>query len=140
MTESHEQASINHPIRRLRRHLPYLGKVKHQAASPQFPSLPFQALRASFPEGKPSRVRFEEHVGLTDERNLGQLRKSLPEVRAGAEGDGGAVLSYKSKVSLKVNLSRRGAAKRRRGCLTCKSKMRKKVQAQGSAHGTYEAD
>ena len=30
----------------------------------------------------------------------------LPEVRGGgAEGDGGAVLSYKSKVSLKVNLS-----------------------------------
>jgi len=77
MTESHEQASINHPIRRLRRHLPYLGKVKHQAASPQFPSLPFQALRASFPEGKPSRVRFEEHVGLTDERNLGQLTLSV---------------------------------------------------------------
>ena len=42
-------------------------------------------------------------------------RKSLPEVRAGAEGDGGAVLSYKSKVSLKVNLSR-GAPRSGGGC------------------------
>jgi len=31
---SHEQTSINHPIRRLRRHLPYLGKADHQAAKP----------------------------------------------------------------------------------------------------------
>ena len=40
------------------------------------PSLPFQALRASFPEGKPTHVRFEAHVGLTDQRNLGQLTQS----------------------------------------------------------------
>ncbi len=32
-------------------------------------------------------------------------RKSLPEVRAVSEADGGAVLSYKSKMSQKVNSS-----------------------------------
>ena len=44
---------------------------------------------------------------LTDERFLGSMRKleskcsphSLPEVRAVAEGDGGAVRSFRSKMS-----------------------------------------
>ena len=69
-TDGSAGVSINHPIRLLRRHLPYPGKAIHQAASPPFPLLPFQALRASFPEGKPTLVRFEAIAGLTDETYL----------------------------------------------------------------------
>ena len=49
---------------------------KRRPVAAGIPSLPFQALRASFPEGKPTHVRFEAHVGLTDQRNLGQLTQS----------------------------------------------------------------
>ena len=54
------------------------GQVKEIGGPwpPGFHPLPFQALRASFPEGKPTHVRFEAHVGLTDQRNLGQLTQS----------------------------------------------------------------
>ena len=41
------------------------------------PSLPFQALWASFPEGKPTHVRFEAHGGLTDETYSGQMTLSV---------------------------------------------------------------
>ena len=48
------------------------GQVKEIGGPwpPGFHPLPFQALRASFPEGKPARARFETHVGLTDEKVL----------------------------------------------------------------------
>ena len=49
MTESHEQASINHPIRLLRRHLPYLGKAVHQASCRHFHSCPFRSFRPTKP-------------------------------------------------------------------------------------------
>ena len=52
---------------------------------PGFHFLPFQALRASFPGGKPARVRFEAHVGLIDEKVLGTNdsngKSEPPEVR-----------------------------------------------------------
>ena len=49
---------IHHPIRRLRRHLPYLGKADYQAAFGRRDptSCPFRP-SASFPEGKPLAYR-----------------------------------------------------------------------------------
>ena len=95
------------------------GKGKGGLWPPGFHPLPFQALRASFPEGKPTHVRFEAHVGLIDERISGQMtlsvRTSPPEVRGAPRSGGGMSSRYKSKMMIKV-------------------------QAQGSVQGTYEAD
>ena len=64
--ESHKQTSINHPIRRLRRHLPHLGKADHRAAfGRHFPSPALSVcFAASFPEGKPTRIPLESHMRL----------------------------------------------------------------------------
>ena len=68
--QSHKcKSSIHHPIRRLRRHLPYLGKVDHQAAfDRQFPS---------FPPGEPFPYRLGTHMRLTAKPYPCQMRKSV---------------------------------------------------------------